>query len=431
MEYSKAYWDEQPDAALVAAHEREIFPVMRHRRVFSSATNLAMFDCVTPGGINEEVFAFANRHGHEAGLVVYNNSFAKAEGRIHRSLPVRWTGATTTVSLAQALGLPLDGDALAVARDFVSGQWALFSCTELHEHGLHLRLDGYGRHCFLEFQVVRGEAWRKLKSRFGEGLIPDPWRELKKLEAQPARQALLAVLDGAAAGQACVQMEALFEALVAHGAALGLSLRLEAARFPDPSDLGLPKGGYWGGTEALAQQLRMLQALAHRAGLSGEQLEERLFLFEPRPQVAVFLHGARFGLGPDLCRLLEGHDLGVLLGQGSNPNELRQLLEDQRFRDLLGVHQAEGRWWMHQEALEALVTLATRLTEGRRREQARAEGQAAGRRSGPKPETIFKLAEKAAYDFESFTELLCGPKRKPDPRKPAAKKPAAKKPAKK
>jgi glycosidase len=421
MEYAKAYRDEAPDAALVARHQQEIFPVMKHRRVFSSAEHMALFDCRGPGGVNEDVFAYTNRNGGEAGLVLFNNAFSRAEGRIHQSMPVRWTGASTSMSLAQALGLPLDGDALALARDSVSGQWALFSCGDLHEHGLHVRLDGYGRRCFLEFQVVRGELWRKLKGRLGDGLIEDPWREIRKLESQGARQALLAVLDGVAAGDACTRMEALLEALAAAGAGLGLTLRLGPSTFPDPADLGLPKGGYWGGVEALTQQVRVLQALAQVSGLGGAGLEERLFLFEPRPQVAVYLHGAKFGLSPELLRVWEAHDAGVLLGQGGAAAELCALLEDQRVKNLLGVHQAEGHWWLHQEALEALVMLATRLAEGRRRQQARTQGAGAGRKTGSKPETLFKLAEKAAYDYEAFTELLCGPKRKPSPKKPAKK----------
>ena len=58
MEYRRAYWDEQPDAALVERHEREIFPLLRRRHLFAEVENFLLYDFFTPeGNVNEDVFA--------------------------------------------------------------------------------------------------------------------------------------------------------------------------------------------------------------------------------------------------------------------------------------------------------------------------------------------------------------------------------------
>ena len=84
MEYRRAYRDEQPDVDLVQRHEREIFPLMQRRHVFSGVRNFLLFDFYTPeGGVNEDVFAYSNSAGDilgtgERALVLYNNKFTEA-----------------------------------------------------------------------------------------------------------------------------------------------------------------------------------------------------------------------------------------------------------------------------------------------------------------------------------------------------------------
>ena len=83
MEYRKAYWDEQPDLYLVERHEREIFPLMRHRYLFAGVKNFLLYDFFTPeGNVNEDVFVYSNQAGDKRGLVVYHNKYAEVQGWI-------------------------------------------------------------------------------------------------------------------------------------------------------------------------------------------------------------------------------------------------------------------------------------------------------------------------------------------------------------
>jgi glycosidase len=86
MEYRRAYHDEAPDGWLVNRHEREIFPLLHRRHLFSGVTDFLLYDVFDPGGwVNEDVFAYSNRHGDERSLVVYHNRFAEAKGWIRQS----------------------------------------------------------------------------------------------------------------------------------------------------------------------------------------------------------------------------------------------------------------------------------------------------------------------------------------------------------
>ena len=86
MEYRRAYRDETPDADLVARHEREIFPLLKRRHLFSGVDDFLLYDFWDGDGrVNENVFAYSNRSGGERALVAYNNAYARASGWIRIS----------------------------------------------------------------------------------------------------------------------------------------------------------------------------------------------------------------------------------------------------------------------------------------------------------------------------------------------------------
>ncbi|MBV9608934.1 MAG: alpha-amylase, partial [Acidobacteria bacterium] len=70
MEYKRAYYDEQPDTWLVARHEREISPLLHRRAQFAEVSDFLLYDLFTDyGTVNEDVYAYSNRHGTERALV--------------------------------------------------------------------------------------------------------------------------------------------------------------------------------------------------------------------------------------------------------------------------------------------------------------------------------------------------------------------------
>ncbi len=160
MEYRRSYRDESPDADLVARHEREIFPLLKRRHIFSGVDDFLLYDLWDPdGGVNQNVFAYSNRTGAERALVAYNNAYPRASGWIRMScyfaenLP---DGAKRHVqrSLSDALGLSGGDVQYLVFREQRSGLWYLRPSREIAERGLHLALNGFESQVFLDIHEV-------------------------------------------------------------------------------------------------------------------------------------------------------------------------------------------------------------------------------------------------------------------------------------
>ena len=193
MEYQRAYWDETPDAYLVARHEREIFPLLKRRYLFADAADFAMYDFWTAGGtVNEDVFAYSNKHGDERGLVIYHNKFAEAAGWIRSSVGTAYKKANgekdiVQRSLAEALGIETGKDRFVIFRDNVSDLEYIRDSTELCERGLYVELKAYETHVFLDFRQVvdtLGQYARVAANLNGQG-TPRIEIALRELELEP------------------------------------------------------------------------------------------------------------------------------------------------------------------------------------------------------------------------------------------------------
>ncbi len=58
---------------MIARHEREIFPLMKRRSLFSGSADFVLYDLFVQGkAVNENVFVYSNRHGNDRSLVLYN-----------------------------------------------------------------------------------------------------------------------------------------------------------------------------------------------------------------------------------------------------------------------------------------------------------------------------------------------------------------------
>ena len=148
MEYRRAYWEEIPDPYLVERHEREIFPLLRRRYLFAEVDNFLMYDFFTPDGfVNEDVFAYSNRHGDERALIIYHNKYASTQGwiRMSAAYPVKATGGDDRIlvqkTLGEGLGLHADNQYFTIFRDQTRGLEFIRNSLELHEKGLFVELD--------------------------------------------------------------------------------------------------------------------------------------------------------------------------------------------------------------------------------------------------------------------------------------------------
>ncbi len=190
MEYRRAYREEIPDRGLIERHEREIFPLLKKRYLFSGVEHFLLYDLVSPdGSVNENVFAYSNGSGDERALILYNNAYSRADGRVREScfFAEKMPGGSkhhARRTLAEAFGLRNGGNGgagdgaerFAVMREQRSGLWYLRRSAELADSGLHVMLDGYQSQAFLDiFEVEDGEdrLYRQVCDALGGAGTPD------------------------------------------------------------------------------------------------------------------------------------------------------------------------------------------------------------------------------------------------------------------
>jgi len=194
MEYSKAYWDEEPNYELIRRHEREIFPLMKRRYLFSGVDNFYLYDLYGDDGrVNENVFAYSNGDGNERSLVLYNNAYEASWGWIRGSAGfVKKDGSGNKEfrqgNLAQALSLHNDFRYFCIFYDHVAEKWFIRNSAELWEKGLFVNLSGYQTQVFLHiYEVMDNEYshYARLADSLGGAGVKDVSRALKEIFLQP------------------------------------------------------------------------------------------------------------------------------------------------------------------------------------------------------------------------------------------------------
>jgi hypothetical protein len=166
MEYRYAKWDEQPDQEFIQRHEREIFPLMKRRHLFSDVRNFLLYDFFTlEGNVNENVFAYSNRFGEERALVIYHNKYESARGWVRSSVAYsikKGDGEERALiqrDLADGLGLHDAQTYFCIFRDHATGLEYIRHSQELCRKGLYVELGAYQYHVFIDFREVRDNAW--------------------------------------------------------------------------------------------------------------------------------------------------------------------------------------------------------------------------------------------------------------------------------
>jgi glycosidase len=207
MEYRRAYWDEQPDGHLIERHEREIFPLLHRRHLFAGVEQFLLYDFFTrEGSVNEDVFAYSNRHWDERALVVYHNRFATARGWIRSSVAysvkVDDDGDRALVqrTLGDGLGLVPDEGTYYVFRDSVTGLEYIREGKELCEQGLYVELEAYRCHVFLDWRKAQDNEWKQyahLAAYLNGRGVPNIEEALQEIFLQPVHDPFRDLVNGA------------------------------------------------------------------------------------------------------------------------------------------------------------------------------------------------------------------------------------------
>ena len=175
MEYKKAYLDEAGDEMLFERHQKEIFPLLKKRYLFSSVENFYFYDVVLDGLVNENVFAWSNRYENEATLIFYNNKYEECSGRIFSSCPARTSSkeSESSTSLLDALNLHSGDEYYTIFYEFHSKLYYIRSNTELKDKGFFVILKGFECQLFIDIEEVKDELglYKKLcKKLAGQGI---------------------------------------------------------------------------------------------------------------------------------------------------------------------------------------------------------------------------------------------------------------------
>jgi len=152
MEYKKAYYDEKTDPAFLERHQREIFPLLNKRYLFSEVDCFYIYDYVSLAGVvNEDVFAYSNRSGSEKALVIYHNKRGDTKGYISKSAPVNGN----SVDLLSGLGLSSSGGGYLIFRDLMNGLEYIHPLQDLASQGLYVELGAYCYNVFVDFRIEK------------------------------------------------------------------------------------------------------------------------------------------------------------------------------------------------------------------------------------------------------------------------------------
>ncbi len=187
MEYRRARWEERPNDALIARHEREIVPLLKRRHLFTEVERFGLYDLVrSDSTIDENVFAFSNLADGEASLVVYNNHWERTAGRLDHS--------SSGDHLLTALGLPTNG--LLSMREQRSGLERLVRSKYLSSEGFAVHLEGYQAQVFLDFRAIPASPeWLQLADELDGRSVPSLDAAMHDFRATPLLEQLVTQLS--------------------------------------------------------------------------------------------------------------------------------------------------------------------------------------------------------------------------------------------
>ena len=182
MEYRRAKKDEHPDEHLVWRHEREIFPLLKKRYVFSGVKNFAFYDFIAEdGSVAEDVYAYSNSEGGERAVVLFNNKFGTVRGRI-----------------ALSVGLATSEGDWVVFRDVPNQLEYIRAMREVVQGGLFWQLDAFKYHVLMDLRGVVAtpdKPYDKLAADLAGQGVPSIERAVTALRFKPLHAPLAEALN--------------------------------------------------------------------------------------------------------------------------------------------------------------------------------------------------------------------------------------------
>ncbi len=189
MEYKRAYYNEEPKGWLIERHERETFPLLKKRYLFSEVENFWIYDFNEGNYINENVFAYSNTAFGERSLVFYNNRFERASGTITVSSPKLYGSnkELRKVNLAHALNLNTDFNYYYIFKDNHSGMEYIRSGFDIFKSGFYVELNGFEARVFIDFKEVldKDRIYSRISKRLNGNGVKSVERAIREMQFEP------------------------------------------------------------------------------------------------------------------------------------------------------------------------------------------------------------------------------------------------------
>jgi glycosidase len=187
MEYKRAYYNETVNENLVARHQKQIFPLLHKRYLFSEVDHFVLYDFMTTSGnLDQNVFAYSNRRGEERALVIYYNKWGDVQGWVRSSASLDGS----SMSLGEGLDLVDHPQTYVIFRDHISNLEYIRPASQLFEKGLYVELGAYHTHLFLDFRQVSGENYQDLHDALDGAGVYDIERKRQEIRLKPVLKAL-------------------------------------------------------------------------------------------------------------------------------------------------------------------------------------------------------------------------------------------------
>ena len=176
MEYYRPHYDEKIDEIFLDLHRKEIFPLMKCRKLFSSVKNFNLFAAYkTKRIIEENVFAYTNGIGKQRVLVLYNNKLKTTKFTLINSYTkINSDYKDISINIGKALNIKNSERYFYIYEDYKTKLKYMLSGNEVHKKGLTFKLQGYEYKIYLKFKEIfdRKCTYKKLYKKLkGKGFV--------------------------------------------------------------------------------------------------------------------------------------------------------------------------------------------------------------------------------------------------------------------
>ena len=179
---------------------------MLHRREqFSGSRDFRLFDLIgDEGAVREDVYAYANRGGGRASLVLFNNRLSGRPGGSATALRSPRAALRRAPRSRPPWGCRRGGGRFALLRDVRAGRTFLQRSDELARDGLRVALEGFQTQVFTDVQEVtdRDGSYEALHAHLAGRGVADLEAARLDLRLSAVHEAFLALVAGPAADTA-------------------------------------------------------------------------------------------------------------------------------------------------------------------------------------------------------------------------------------